>query len=192
MGWVTVSMTIRLPAAMIARVRALAATMRCKQSSAARLALARGLKGYEEESGTERIGYRFFLDKQKGDSGSFVYFIQAGESPTIKIGFCKGDPSRRLRQLQTSSPARLRLLLAVSGGQRKEQALHRQFAGLRINGEWFRADQALLDFIETEKKRQAKRIQQRTDGKMKKIRGGCLTSVAGNHQSPVEEIIKQT
>lgn len=78
----------------------------------------------------------------------YVYFIQAGDGGPIKIGFAQ-DPQARLRELSTGSPARLSLLRAVSAsGIHQEQMLHRQFGDLRLKGEWFRAEERLVQFIE--------------------------------------------
>lgn len=75
-----------------------------------------------------------------------VYFAQAGEGGPIKIGTSE-QVERRIRSLQSSIPQPLRLLGTVLGGHARERELHRQFEALRIQGEWFRPEAPLLDFI---------------------------------------------
>lgn len=65
-----------------------------------------------------------------------VYVIQAGKGGPCKIGRAK-DVRQRLSDLQTSTHVQLRLVSAYEGGVAEETALHRQFAALRLNGEWF-------------------------------------------------------
>lgn len=77
-----------------------------------------------------------------------VYFIQAGDGGPVKIGHTlKTTVRRRLETLQTAHHLELRLLLAVTGSVVDEQRLHRDFAALRIRGEWFRFEEPLVSFI---------------------------------------------
>lgn len=81
----------------------------------------------------------------------FVYFISNADSQAIKIGIAK-NVERRLKSLQTASPAKLQVLkaLQVNGlkaAQKLERALHQQFRHLRLSGEWFRADSELVKYI---------------------------------------------
>lgn len=75
----------------------------------------------------------------------WVYFIQADRM--VKIGFSR-DYTDRMRSLQTASPIRLRLLLAIHGTERQEKELHAKFSPLRKSGEWFELKGALLDYLE--------------------------------------------
>lgn len=77
----------------------------------------------------------------------YVYFISNKNS--IKIGFTKNDPKKRLKQLQTGSEDQLYLVGYLSGDLSLEKDLHRKFAHLRIrnNGEWFLATDNLIDYI---------------------------------------------
>lgn len=75
-----------------------------------------------------------------------VYFIRATESRAIKIGV-SWNPSRRLASLQAGHHERLELLAEVPGDVHAERALHREFAGSRMSGEWFSETQQLLDRI---------------------------------------------
>lgn len=85
-------------------------------------------------------------------SSAFVYFVLNVDSNAIKIGMAK-DIDKRLKSLQTSSPAKLQLLKAIQVAGIKEAAeleskLHRNFAHLRITGEWFKAEKELFDYLE--------------------------------------------
>jgi hypothetical protein len=66
---------------------------------------------------------------------SLVYFI-GSELGQVKIGMAR-VPERRLRELQTSHPAKLTILATCEGGHEREQGYHRKFAAHRLHGEWF-------------------------------------------------------
>ncbi|WP_375493795.1 GIY-YIG nuclease family protein [uncultured Nostoc sp.] len=81
----------------------------------------------------------------------FVYFILNSDSKAIKIGRAK-NLEQRIRSLQTSSPAHLKLIksVQVDGAEKAielEQALHRQFQAIRLAGEWFKAEPLLIEYI---------------------------------------------
>lgn len=78
---------------------------------------------------------------------NLVYFVQAVEGGPIKIGHAK-DPEARLVIMQLGCPIELRLLAITEGGKARESALHAAFSGLRLHGEWFQPDSALLLWIE--------------------------------------------
>lgn len=77
----------------------------------------------------------------------FVYFIQAGDSGPIKIGYSDNVDSR-LRSMQTGNHERLRLLCKVPGSYLDEGSLHKRFDIYRLSGEWFRPHYDITDFIE--------------------------------------------
>lgn len=66
-----------------------------------------------------------------------IYFIKTGRY--VKIG-CSDDPAGRLKQLQTSSPTRLKLVATMPGSFQTECELHKVFDRFRVKGEWFRYD----------------------------------------------------
>jgi len=66
----------------------------------------------------------------------FVYCIRNDAAGAVKIGFSK-NPMRRIKQLQTASPSRLRLVGMLESAQAFETALHEEYAHRRISGEWF-------------------------------------------------------
>lgn len=75
-----------------------------------------------------------------------IYFVQSASGP-IKIG-TTNDLHRRFSGLRTASAVRLVVLGTMPGGAKAEAALHLLFADLRLEGEWFKPDARLLDFIE--------------------------------------------
>lgn len=81
--------------------------------------------------------------KQAKPSG--VYFISSGEA--IKIGIST-DVVGRMRSLQTASPYPLRLMAFLPGATPRDEAmLHRKFAHLRLEGEWFKPGPDLLEYV---------------------------------------------
>jgi hypothetical protein len=83
---------------------------------------------------------RFLLRSRRRPA--WIYFISDGDR--VKIGYTARNPHRRLKQLQTGSSRRLYLLAAMPGTMADERALHERFASLRVSGEWFAIEPALL------------------------------------------------
>lgn len=79
------------------------------------------------------------LPKAGGPRPGFVYFLRFGDR--VKIGFST-DPQNRVRALPHDE-----ILAIVPGTRLNERQMHAAFADLRITGEWFHADERLLDFI---------------------------------------------
>ncbi len=73
-----------------------------------------------------------------------TYFIQSGSAGAIKIGI-SGDPRRRMADLQTAHPEKLRLLGILEGDCERE--LHKRFKDHRKEGEWFDPANELIDYI---------------------------------------------
>jgi Meiotically up-regulated gene 113 len=73
-----------------------------------------------------------------------IYFLKNGDA--VKIGYTE-NYSQRLQQLQTGSPHQLEFLGTMEGSIEDETALHARFNGIRIRGEWFRLNRALMRFI---------------------------------------------
>ena len=65
-----------------------------------------------------------------------VYFVQRAEGGPIKIG-CSAYLNSRLSQLAVTIKSKLVLLASAPGSFREEGRLHRQFAAIRVEGEWF-------------------------------------------------------
>lgn len=72
---------------------------------------------------------------------SDLYIIQSAVTGSIKIGRSI-HVHKRLKQLQTGCPYKLRLLLHVKKGGDQERKLHRLLSHCRIrwNGEWFEVE----------------------------------------------------
>jgi predicted GIY-YIG superfamily endonuclease len=92
------------------------------------------------------------LDGEKlAHQAHFIYFILNQDSNAIKIGRTK-DLAKRMKALQTSNPATLKLIKSVQvegekAAQDLEQSLHKQFSEMRLAGEWFKAEANLLRYI---------------------------------------------
>ncbi len=81
----------------------------------------------------------------------FIYFIFNADSNAIKIGKAK-NVYKRMKSLQTATPAYLKLLKIIDEKAGKEardteQSLHRQFKHLKLLGEWFKFNDELQEFI---------------------------------------------
>lgn len=92
--------------------------------------------------GVEKSKITRYKKKYKG----FVYFIQGECGGGIKIGFSK-KPEERLKQLQTGYPDTLKILCLVPGNEQTERIFHKQFDAFRLNGEWYKPNNVLLDSI---------------------------------------------
>lgn len=86
---------------------------------------------------------------------TYLYFIECQEY--IKIGLSV-DPAERLKTLRksgngTNAPRGIdlweaQLMRAEPGTLEDEQAMHKKFAHLRVEGEWFKAEGDLLDYVD--------------------------------------------
>lgn len=68
-----------------------------------------------------------------------LYIIQSSNSGSFKIGRSK-DPKKRLKQLQTGSPFKLRLILVLENMGHCEKMLHKEITRgkkKKCKGEWF-------------------------------------------------------
>lgn len=73
-----------------------------------------------------------------------VYIVRVGEDGPVKIGWTGGDVVRRIAEIQPGNPARLLILRTIEGARTEEAALHRHYAALRIEREWFHFDVSML------------------------------------------------
>jgi len=74
-----------------------------------------------------------------------IYFIQTADNQYVKVG--KADnPAKRLLELQTAAPQKLKLLATLAGGHEQERAIHQRFEHLRARGEWFYATPDLVSY----------------------------------------------
>lgn len=74
-----------------------------------------------------------------------IYFVQIGEDGPVKIGWAR-DVKRRLAQLQTGQPHKLRLLGQIPGGLTAERKVHEKLAAHRMTGEWFQPSTPVLEW----------------------------------------------
>jgi hypothetical protein len=92
------------------------------------------------------------ITRYKNKYPGFVYFVQGEFGGGIKIGYSK-TPESRLKQLQTSYPDTLKILVLVPGSNKDEKSYHRKFEHIKLNGEWFKPEKELIDEIEILKAR---------------------------------------
>jgi hypothetical protein len=79
------------------------------------------------------------------EARSIVYVVRREPDGLIKIGTTTRY-GRRMASLR-GAHGELRLFLAMPGGYKEEHAIHGKFAGLRVEGEWFRPERPLLRWI---------------------------------------------
>lgn len=72
--------------------------------------------------------------------GAHLYVIQSRVNGAFKVGR-SSHPQKRLAQLQTGSPYKLKLILVVENAGGRELEIHRRLKGYRsqgsMKGEWF-------------------------------------------------------
>lgn len=74
-----------------------------------------------------------------------VYFIRVGAF--VKIGYT-GNLASRVKSLSTASATPPVVIHSEPGTNRDERGYHHRFADLRENGEWFRLEGPLADYLE--------------------------------------------
>jgi hypothetical protein len=76
---------------------------------------------------------------------SVVYFVRRESDGLIKIGTSRSVAKRLVSIKRKHGPL---MLIATAGGDHKrETEFHRKFAGLRVEGEWFRPELPLLECV---------------------------------------------
>lgn len=76
-----------------------------------------------------------------------IYFIRAGDSGNIKIGYTAGSAERRMKQLQTGNIFDLELLGTIPGEMQDEKSMHQELKEYALRGEWFRSATELMAVI---------------------------------------------
>lgn len=66
-----------------------------------------------------------------------IYFITEKGSHYVKIGYSE-DPVKRLKELQTGNPRKLKILGILPGLFEAEKGYHEAFSKYRVQGEWFK------------------------------------------------------
>ena len=81
-----------------------------------------------------------------------IYYIYNYNDDAVKIGYAKSERNLWLRYegFQVGSATPLIMLKYEEGTQQDEYNKHKQFANLRIRGEWFFYDGALKDYIDSD------------------------------------------
>lgn len=72
----------------------------------------------------------------------YLYLVEC--DGYYKIGRTEELPVQRLAALQTGSPHPMRLVSFFRGATRLERLFHFKFRALRVRGEWFKKDDAIL------------------------------------------------
>ncbi|MCP4336644.1 MAG: hypothetical protein GY679_02205 [Mycoplasma sp.] len=106
-----------------------------------------GLIEKTEEGYLFLVGFVDDMSIGRNKEDGVVYFIGNQEEGNVKIGFST-DVNRRIKELQTSSPSKLKILKTFPGDISKERELHERFKEYRIKGEWFELVGNLKCFIE--------------------------------------------
>lgn len=75
----------------------------------------------------------------------YVYVIQSQDY--YKVGVTKGNPQNRMKQLQTGSPVKLRLVRTykLRNYEYVEKEVHKRLARYRTSGEWFDCDLRIIE-----------------------------------------------
>ena len=79
---------------------------------------------------------------------NIIYLASCEHLGLLKIG-CTSSVSRRMRQLSADRQSLVECLSMVSGSILQEKRLHDRFEPLRVTGEWYRDDSAIIDFFES-------------------------------------------
>lgn len=91
-----------------------------------------------------------FYDWILSQRGHSVYIIGNREHGLCKIGVSK-DPEQRCRTIQTGFPYPLEVLAVFPGKSFEyEKRLHKRAAPYQLQGEWFRIEGRLKDFLNSE------------------------------------------
>ena len=76
-----------------------------------------------------------------------VYVIEAVGTGLVKIGRTDRCSQDRLKELQATSPHKLRVLFTMRGDDTTERELHERFAEHRVRGQWFERRGALDEWV---------------------------------------------
>ncbi len=72
--------------------------------------------------------------------GAHLYIVQSAVTGAFKVGR-SSNPERRLKELQTGSPYKLKIILVLENQGHRERRLHNRLMGYRsqgtYQGEWF-------------------------------------------------------
>jgi len=96
-----------------------------------------------------------------------IYFIGSVESGTVKIGK-SSNPEKRVAELQTGNSNRLVLYGVIHDvNEYCENRLHKQFEDIRLEGEWFKLTDELIQFIVSKTDKPSHNTKTRTESDVK-------------------------
>ena len=109
-------------------------------SKAQRLAVPKSAARSKKELLEEEQNQLETLLAASNEDDGWVYFIQAGKTGRIKVGYTgEVDGAKaRLQSLQTSATEQLELLDQFKGNMKLEKLCHYVFRHFHIRGEWFK------------------------------------------------------
>lgn len=109
-------------------------------------------RGLDKETARQRIALakeeareRARAEEAARAEASLVYYVMRDSDSLIKIGTSRTLAKRLVTLKRESGP--LRLITTEGGTHKEETALHRRFADLRAEGEWFRPELPLLEHV---------------------------------------------
>lgn len=85
--------------------------------------------------------------KKRPPREGYIYFVQAGRSGPVKIGWSTA-PHGRLEFFQTGHYEKLRIVRLIEGTITDERRLHKRFAAYHILNEWF--EPRVLRYVDAE------------------------------------------
>jgi hypothetical protein len=106
----------------------------------------RGEETDQKGGSGRRAGRRVGLDKVWDTHKPQVYFLRRDGTDEVKIGYST-QVNFRMANLRGANGGKLTLLATVSGGRDAESRLHKRFSRYRIQGEWYRLDGKLAEYV---------------------------------------------
>jgi len=97
---------------------------------------------------------RYYEKKAEADKArrskniGYIYFVQGKSGGAIKIGYTE-YPESQIQVLQTGYPDVLTVLLLMEGTRKDKDTMLEKFSALRLNGEWFKPEAELIDWIKS-------------------------------------------
>jgi hypothetical protein len=82
----------------------------------------------------------------RATNGWFLYFLVNSTRKLVKIGRSR-NPTRRVADLQSSSPHKLKLAKVFPAPAHAEGYFHKKFKHLRVRGEWFKVGKEILEAL---------------------------------------------
>lgn len=99
---------------------------------------------------SQEVAHKFYAGRGKPFSPFFVVrksqVYVVGFDHYVKIGYSSRRPLRQ-RELEGFLPVPLTVYAIISADSSFERKLHKRFAPYRLNGEWFKLDGQLADWI---------------------------------------------